>query len=62
MLSVIYHKTFKETGLKKCLHDDICREMLDYIEWFDSPDLIDRKEIIEEKIEKTKRSSKVKKE
>lgn len=43
MLNIIYHKSFKETGKKECVVDEIYRQMLDYTEWFDSPALIDRR-------------------
>lgn len=56
MLNVIYHVTFKETGRKECVTDDIYKEMLDYIEWFDSPDLIDRREIKEKKQKQVRKS------
>lgn len=39
MLNVIYHKSFKTTGKKKCVDDETYKQMLDYIEWFDSPAL-----------------------
>lgn len=44
MLHVIYHKTFNETGLKQCIADDIWVELLDFKEWFNSPDMVDRSE------------------
>lgn len=42
MLNVIYHKSFKETGEKRCIPDELYHQMLDYVEWFNSPDLVDR--------------------
>ena len=47
MLNVIYHKTFKETGRKECICDEDYHQRLDYIEWFNSPDLVDRRKVIE---------------
>ncbi len=46
MLNVIYHKSFKETGEKRCIPDDLYNQMLDYVEWFNSPDLVDRSETL----------------
>lgn len=57
MLSVIYHKSFKSTGRKKCIPDEIYKQLLDYIEWFDSPDLIDRRETKSVKRSRTKRNN-----
>jgi len=48
MLNVIYHKSFKTTEKKKCVDDETYLTMLDYIEWFDSPELIDRRTKIHE--------------
>lgn len=50
MLNIIYHKSFKETGKKECVIDEIYHQMLDYIEWFDSPALIDRRTFTGEKV------------
>ena len=55
MLNVIYHKTFKETGRKECICDEEYRKRLDYIEWFNSPDLVDRKKIRDKEKEDEKR-------
>jgi len=45
MLNVMYHKTFKESGLKKCVADDIYIQELDYVEWFPTPDLISNHDV-----------------
>ena len=60
MLNIIYHKTFKETGFKKCVQDDVYYEILDFVEWFDSPALIDRREKKVEKKEKVSRAQSIK--
>lgn len=43
MLNIIYHKSFATSGHKECVDDDTYLKMLDYIEWFDSPALIDKR-------------------
>ena len=53
MLNVIYHKSFKETGEKRCVPDKLYHQMLDYIEWFNSPDLVDRSETLKKTCKKS---------
>lgn len=40
MLNIIYHKTYKESGFKRCVDDETYKSLLDSVEWFSSPALI----------------------
>lgn len=42
MYKVIYNKNFKTSGLKKVVTDAEAQELIDYIEWFDDPRLVDK--------------------
>jgi hypothetical protein len=42
MYKVIYNKNFKTLGLKKVVTDAEAQNLIDYIEWFDDPRLVDK--------------------
>lgn len=46
MYKVIYNKNFKTSGLKKVVTDAEAQELIDYIEWFDDPRLVDKNKYI----------------